>query len=72
MKSNAVTAVGIALVDLPLAVEPYPLFGVRRTEMESRPGAPLARLAVAKVNPIRLTCGDYSKQAAVALPGSFH
>ncbi len=54
MKSDAVTAVGIALVDLPLAVEPHSLFGVRRTEMESRAGAPLARLTVAKVNPIRL------------------
>src|SRR6516164_8756272 len=64
MKSDAVTAVSIALVDLPLAVEPHPLFGIGSTEMESRAGAPLARLAVAKVNPIRLTRGDYSKRAA--------
>lgn len=41
----------MALVDLPLAVEPHPLFGICRTEMESRAGAPLARLAVAEVNP---------------------
>src|SRR5215469_16118326 len=72
MKSDAVTAVGVALIDLPLTVEPHPLFGIRRTEMESRAGAPLACLAVAEVNPIRLTCGNYSKRAAVALPGSFH
>jgi len=72
MKSNAVTAVGVALVDLSLAVEPHPSFGIRRTEMESRACAPLARLAVAKVDPIRLTGGNYSKRAAVALPGSFH
>ena len=64
MKSDAVAAVGIALVDLTLAVEPHPLFGIGSTEMESRAGAPLARLAVAKVNPIRLTRGDYSKRAA--------
>ena len=72
MKSDAVTAVGIALVDLPLAVEPHPLFGIRRTEVESRAGAPLARLAVAEVNPTRLTCGNYSKRATVALTGLFH
>jgi hypothetical protein len=72
MKSDAVTAVGIAFVNLPLAVEPHPLSGIRRTEMESRAGAPLACLAVAKVNPIRFTRGNYSKRAAVALPGSFH
>ena len=72
MKSDAVAAVGIALVDLTLAVEPHPLFGIGSTEMESRAGAPLARLAVAKVNPIRLTRGDYSKRAAVALTGLFH
>src|SRR6516162_33657 len=72
MKSDAIAAVGIALVDLPIAVEPHPLFGIRRTEMESRAGAPLARLAVAQVNPIRFTCGNYSKRAAVALPGSLH
>ena len=39
MKSDAVAAVGIALVDLPLAVEPHPLFGIGSTEMESRAGA---------------------------------
>jgi hypothetical protein len=72
MKSNAVTAVGIALIDLPLAIEPHPLFGIRRTEMESRAGAPLACLAMTEVNPIWLTCGNYSKRAAVALPRSFH
>jgi hypothetical protein len=71
MKSDAITAVGIALVDLLLAVEPHPLSGIRRTEMESRAGALLARLAVAKVNPIRLTCGNYAKRAEVALTGSF-
>jgi hypothetical protein len=68
MKSNAVIAVGLALVDLPLAVEPHPLFGVCRTEMESRAGAPLARLAMAKVNSIRLTRGYHLKRAAVASP----
>src|SRR5215471_12126964 len=68
MKSDAVAAVGIALVDLPLAVEPDPLFGIGRTEMESSAGAALARLAVAKISPIRFTRGNYSKRTAVALP----
>jgi hypothetical protein len=34
MKSNAIAAVGVALVDLPLAVEPHLLLRIRRTEME--------------------------------------
>jgi hypothetical protein len=72
MKSDAVTAVGIALVDLPLAVEPHPLFRKTRTEMESCAGAPLARLTVTEVDSIRLTGGNYTKRAAVALTGSFH
>jgi hypothetical protein len=36
--------------------------------MESSTGAALTRLAVAQINPIRFTCGNYSKRAAVALP----
>jgi hypothetical protein len=72
MKSDAVAAIGVALVDLALAVEPHPLFGIRRTEMKSGARAPLARLAVAQINPIWFTYGTYSKRAAVALPGSFH
>ena len=71
MKSDAVAAVGIALVDLPLAVEPHPLFGIRRTEMESRAGAALASLAVAQINSIGFTRGNHSKRAAVALPDPF-
>ena len=47
MKSNAIAAVGIALVNLPLTVEPHPLFWIARAEMEGRAGAALARLAVA-------------------------
>ena len=72
MKSNAIAAVGVALVNLPLTMEPYLLFRITGTEMESGAGASLARLAVAQINPIRFTCGNYSKRAAVALPGSFH
>jgi hypothetical protein len=72
MKSNAIAAVGIALVNLPLTVEPHLLFRKRRAEMEGRAGAALARLTVAKVHPIRFTRRDYSKRPAVALPGSFH
>jgi hypothetical protein len=34
MKSNAIAAVGVALADLPLAVEPHLLLRIRRTEME--------------------------------------
>jgi hypothetical protein len=72
VKSNAIAAVGVALVDLPLTVEPDLPFRVRRAEMESGAGATLARLAVAQVNPIRITRRDYSKGATVALGGSFH
>src|SRR6516162_6329414 len=72
MQSDAIAAVGIALVDLPIAVEPHPLFGIRRTKMESRAGAPLACFAVAQINSIGFTRGDYSKRSTVALPGLFH
>jgi hypothetical protein len=40
--------------------------------METDAGAPLACLAVAKINSIRFTHGNYSKRAAVALPDPFH
>jgi hypothetical protein len=72
MKSNAIAAVGVALVNLPLTMEPYLLFRITGTEMESGAGASLARLAVAHINSIGFTRGNYSKRAAVALPGSFH
>jgi hypothetical protein len=36
------------------------------------PGATLARLAIAQINPIRFTRGNYSERAAVALPDPFH
>src|SRR5271163_1892237 len=72
MKSNAIATVGVALVDLTLAVEPHLLFRKRRAEMEGRAGATLARLAMAQVNPIRIARGDDSKRATVALRGSFH
>jgi hypothetical protein len=72
MKSNPITAVGVALVDLPLPIEPHLLFWKTCAEMESSTGAALTRLAVAQINPIRFTCGNYSKRAEVALPGSFH
>ena len=72
MKSNAIATVGVALVDLPLAVEPHLLFRIRRAEVEGSAGAALASLAVAQVDPIRFTCGNYSKRAAVALPDPFH
>ena len=72
MKSNAIAAVGVALVDLPLAIEAYLLFLVRRAEMESGASTTLARLAVAQINPIRFTRGNYSKRTAVALPDPFH
>ena len=39
MKSNAIAAVGIALVNLPLTVKPHLLFRKRRAEMEGRAGA---------------------------------
>jgi hypothetical protein len=70
MKSNAITAVRVALVNLPLTVKPHLLFPVRRAKMESGTGAAMARLTVA--HPIRFTRGNYSKRATVALPGSFH
>jgi hypothetical protein len=70
MKSNAITAVGIALVNLPLTVEPHPIFRITRTEMESGASPTLARLAMAQIHPIGFTRGNYSKRAAVALPGS--
>jgi hypothetical protein len=72
MKSNPITAVGVALVNLPLTVEPDPLFRITRTEMETGAGAALARLAVAQINSIRFTRGNHSKRAAVALPDLFH
>src|SRR5215471_5854717 len=53
-------------------MEPHLLFRKSSTEMESGTGAALARLAVAQVHPIRFTNGNYSKRAAVALPGSIH
>src|SRR5205807_640885 len=72
MKSNAVAAVCIPRIDLPFAVKPDPLFRIARTEMKGGAGATLASLAVAQVHPIRFTCGNYSKGAAVALPDPFH
>ena len=72
MKWNAIATVGVALVDVPLAVEPHLLYRIRRAEVEGSAGAALASLAVAQVHPIRFTCGNYSKRAAVALPDPFH
>jgi hypothetical protein len=72
MKPNAVAAVGIAVIDLPLAVKPDSLLRIARTEMKGGAGATLARLAVAQVHPIRFARGNYSKGAAVALPDPFH
>lgn len=72
MKSNPIAAVGVALVDLPLPIEPHLLFRKTCAEMESGTGAALACLTVAQVHPIRFARGNYSKRAAVALPGSFH
>jgi hypothetical protein len=40
--------------------------------MKGGAGATLANLAVAQIHPIRFTCGNYSKGAAVALPDPFH
>jgi hypothetical protein len=40
--------------------------------MESGTSPTLARLAVAQINPIGFTRGDYSQRAAVALPDPFH
>jgi hypothetical protein len=54
MKSNAKTAVGVAVVNLPFTVEPHPIFWITRTEMESGAGTALARLAVAQIHPIRV------------------
>jgi hypothetical protein len=71
MKSNAIAAIGIAVIDLPLAVKPDPFFRIARTEMKGGTSAALASLAVAQVHPIRFTCGNYSKGAAVALPDTF-
>jgi hypothetical protein len=68
MKSNTVAAIGIAVIDLPLAVKPDLLLRITRTEMRGGAGATLASLAVAQVYSIRFTCGNYSKRAAVALP----
>ena len=56
----------------PFTVEPHPIFGITRTEMESSAGAALARRAVAQVDPIRFTRGNYSERAAVALSDPFH
>src|SRR5215471_16000958 len=70
MTSNPIAAVGVALVDLPLAVESNLLFLERCTEMKSGTRTTLARLTVAQVHPIRFTHGNYSKRAAVALSGS--
>src|SRR5438270_559394 len=72
MKSNAIAAVGITLVNLPLTVKPHLLFRKRRAEMEGRAGATLASLAIAQINPIGFTHGNYSKRAAVAFPDPFH
>ena len=57
MKSNAVATVGIALIDLALAVKPDLLFRIARTEMKGGAGATVASLAVAQVHPIRFACG---------------
>src|SRR5260370_23433416 len=43
MKSNAVAAVGVAFVELPLAFQPHLLFPKRRAEMERSASAALAR-----------------------------
>jgi hypothetical protein len=72
MKSNAIATVGVALVNLPLTVEPHPIFRITRTEMESGTSPTLARLAVAQIHPIGFTRGNHSKRASVALPDPFH
>src|SRR5580693_4815413 len=59
MKSNPITAVSVALVDLPLPIEPHLLFQKTRAEMESSTGAALTCLTVAQVHPIRFTRGNY-------------
>jgi len=45
MKSNAIAAVGVALVDLPLAFEPHPVFWIARAEMEGSAGTAITRSA---------------------------
>ena len=72
MKTNAIAAVGVTFVDLPLPVEPYPRFRKSSAKMEGGPGTALACFAVAQIDPIRFTRGYHSQRAAVALPGSFH
>jgi hypothetical protein len=72
MKSNAIAAIGIALINLALTVEMHPRFRIGRAEMESSTRPALARLAVAQVNPFWVTRRDNSKRAAVALPYPFH
>jgi hypothetical protein len=72
MKPNAITAVGVALVNLSLTIEPYPLFRITGTEVESGASPTLARFTVAQINPIGFTCGNYSKLAGVALNDPFH
>ena len=62
MKSNAIAAVGIPLVDLPLPIEPHLLFWKTCAEMESGTGAALARCAA--VRPSFMRAG---KEAVVAL-----
>jgi hypothetical protein len=46
MKSNAIAAVGVALIDLSFPIEPHLLVRICRAEMEGGAGAALARLAV--------------------------
>ena len=48
MKSDAIAAVGIALIDFALTVEPYALFREACAEMESGTGAALARCAAVR------------------------
>src|SRR5712671_4903551 len=57
MKSNPITAVGVALVDLPLPIEPHLLFWKTCAEMESGASPTLARLAVAQIHPIGFARG---------------
>jgi hypothetical protein len=72
VKPDAMAAVGIAFIDPALAVEPHPLFQIGCAKMERGAGSALARLAMAQINPFRLTRGDHAKRAAMALTGSFH
>jgi hypothetical protein len=48
MKSNPIAAVGVALVDLPLPIEPHLLFRKTCAEMESGTGPALARCAAVR------------------------